>query len=123
VGHTQALPAEPVVTTASASVETAATPVNAPEASPTTPRPRVDFAFVREQITLERVLRHLGLSAGLRGRGQQPRSCCPVHAPAGSKESTFSVHLGKNAFQCFQAKCAAKGNVLDLWAALHKLPL
>jgi transposase len=123
VGHTQVLPAQPVVTTASASVETAATAVNAPVPSPAASRPRVDFAFVREQITMERVLRHLGLLAGLRGRGLQLRGCCPVHAQAGVKESTFSVHLGKNAFQCFQAQCGAKGNVLDLWAAVHKLPL
>jgi hypothetical protein len=26
-------------------------------------------------------------------------------------------------FQCFQAGCALKGNVLDLWAATHRLPL
>jgi hypothetical protein len=123
VGHTQALPAQPVVTTASASVEDTAPSVNAAVPSPTASRPRVDFAFVREQITMERVLRHLGLLAGLRGRGQQLRGCCPIHAPAGAKESTFSVHLGKNAFQCFQAKCGVQGNVLDLWAALHQRPL
>jgi hypothetical protein len=38
-------------------------------------------------------------------------------------ERTFSVHLGKNIFQCFHADCALKGNVLDLWAAIHRLPL
>ena len=38
-------------------------------------------------------------------------------------ERTFSVHLGKDAFQCFHAECAVKGNVLDLWAAIHRLPL
>ena len=57
------------------------------------------------------------------GRGQQLRGCCPLHARAGTKERTFSVHLGKNAFQCFAAECGAKGNVLDLWAAIHHMPL
>jgi hypothetical protein len=33
------------------------------------------------------------------------------------------VHLGKGVFQCFQAGCRAQGNVLDLWAAVHQLPL
>ncbi len=37
--------------------------------------------------------------------------------------SVSSVHLGKNAFQCFHAECAVKGNVLELWAAIHRLPL
>ena len=86
-------------------------------------RPVVDLAFVREQITMERVLRQLGLFEGLRGRGQQLRGCCPVHGVVGSKERTFSVHLGKNAFQCFQAQCGIQGNVLDLWAAVQGLPL
>jgi hypothetical protein len=121
VGHKQAAPAQTVVTTASAKVEEAAMPVNPPP--PVPPRPQVDFAFLRKPITMEQVLRQLGLLEGLRGRGQQLRGCCPVHAPARAKEQTFSVHLGKNAFQCFQAECGAKGNVLDLWAALRHLPL
>jgi len=29
----------------------------------------------------------------------------------------------KNVFPCFKADCAVQGNVLDFWAALHRLPL
>jgi hypothetical protein len=125
VGHTQALPAEPVVTTASCTGGAAVPPVKPQAAAAATalPRPRVDFAFLRQQITLEQVLRHLALFDDLRGRGPQLRGCCPVHGKAGAKERTFSVHLGKNVFQCFQAECGAQGNVLDLWAAVHGLPL
>jgi hypothetical protein len=47
----------------------------------------------------------------------------PVHSHRGAAERTFSVHLGKNAFQCFHADYGVKGNVLDLWAAIHRLPL
>jgi DNA primase len=83
----------------------------------------VDFAFLREQVTMEQVLQHLGLLTNLRGRGQQRRGPCPVHSHPTDAERTFSVHLGKNAFQCFHADCAVKGNVLDLWAAIHRLPL
>jgi transposase len=123
-GHTQAVPAEPVVTPACAKGEDTPTPVKPPAPLPESPaRPRVDFAFVREQITLERVLCHLGLWEGLRGSGQQRRGCCPLHGQPGAKERTFSVHLGKNVFQCFQAECGAHGNVLDLWAAVQRLPL
>jgi DNA primase len=39
------------------------------------------------------------------------------------RDHTFSVHLGKNVFQCFQADCAIHGNALDFWAAMHRLPL
>lgn len=35
----------------------------------------------------------------------------------------FSVHLGKNIFRCLNPACAKQGNVLDLWAARHGLPL
>jgi transposase len=118
VGHKREIPAEKVVTTADSSVEPASTPVNLPPA-----RPGVDFAFLRQQVSLEQVLRHLGLFDQLRGRGQQRRGRCPVHGQATDAERTFSVHLGKNIFQCFQVECAVHGNVLDLWAAVHRLPL
>ncbi len=122
VGHTQALPAPPVVTTAPATGEATGPPVQPAAAAVATPRPRVDFAFLRAQVTIEQVLRHLGRFEGLRGRGPQLRGCCPVHGQAGAKEQTFSVHLGKNVFQCFHAACGAHGNVLDLWAAVQQLP-
>jgi transposase len=124
VGHTQALPAEPVVTTAPAKVGAADGPVNAPATlGAAGTRPVIDFAYVREQISMEQVLSHLGLLADLGGRGQQRRGCCPIHGQAGSKERTFSVHLGKNVFQYFAAECGAQGNVLDLWAAVQGLPV
>ena len=46
-----------------------------------------------------------------------------MHSHPGDAKRTFAVHLGKNVFQCFHAECAVKGNVLDLWAAIHRLPL
>ncbi len=53
----------------------------------------------------------------------RPLFRAPVHGQAGGKERTFSVHLGKNVCQCFQAECGVQGNVLDLWAAVQHLPL
>ena len=122
-GHKREIPAKQVVTTATSSVAPTAKPVNPPPPPTRSARPGVDYAFLRQQITLEQVLRHLGLFDQLHGRGQQRRGPCPVHARATDRKRTFSAHLGKNVFQCFHADRAAHGNVLDLWAAIHRLPL
>ncbi len=125
VGHKRDEPAQPVVTTATASVAPPPPPVKPAAALPPLPkaRPRVDFAWLRQQVTMEQVLQHLGVLGGLRGRGQQRRGPCPIHSQPQDSERTFSAHLGKNVFQCFHADCAAQGNVLDLWAAVQRLPL
>ncbi len=120
-GHKRDEPAEKVVTPATSSVEPAADPVK--PAMPSAARPCVDFAFLRQQVSLEQVLAHLGLLGQLHGSGPQRRGPCPVHSHPGDRDRTFSVHLGKNAFRCFQADCGLQGNVLDLWAAIHRLPL
>jgi hypothetical protein len=123
VGHKRDLPAKEVVTTANSTLETASPAVKPATQVATGPRPKVDFACLREYVTMEHVLQHLGYFAALRGRGQQRRGPCPVHSQPTAPERTFSVHLGKNAFQCFHAECAVKGNVLDLWGAIRRLPL
>jgi hypothetical protein len=78
----------------------------------------VDFVYLRQQVTMEQVLGHLGILSLFKGTAQQRRGPCPVHAEAPAtmpaKKHTCSVQLGKNIFQCFQAECAAHGNVLDL---------
>jgi transposase len=92
-------------------------------ASPPAPRqePRsIDFAWLRSQVTMEQVLRRLGYFARLRGNTQR-RGPCPIHGSKRDRGRTFSVHLGKNVFQCFHPPCGAAGNVLDLWCAVHRL--
>jgi len=123
VGHKRDMPAREVVTTATSTVVPAFAPVKPAAERPRTGRPKVDFAFFRDQVTMEQVLEHLGLLGRLAGRGPQRRGPCPVHSDPTSPNRSFSVHLGKNAFRCFQAECGIKGNVLDLWAAIHQLPL
>jgi transposase len=123
VGHKRDVPAKEVVTTANSTVEPTASPVKPATPSPTNTRPKVDYAFLRQQVTMEQVLEYLGLMTELRSCGDQRRGPCPVHSHPGDAKRTFSVHLGKNAFQCFHADCGVKGNVLDLWAAIHRLPL
>jgi transposase len=123
VGHKRDLPARKVVTTAASTVDPPSPPVKPPPLPKATERPAVDVAFLREHVTMSDVLDNLGLTGRLRGRGQQRRGPCPVHGQPTDSSPTFSVHLGKNVFRCSHADCQAHGNVLDLWAAIHKLPL
>jgi CHC2 zinc finger len=122
VGHKRDMPAEEVVATADSTVAPTPPPVK-PSTANRPARPKVDFAFLRQQVSMEQVLRHLGLFDQLHGRGQQRRGPCPIHGQLHDRQPTFSAHLGKHIFQCFHAACGAQGNVLDLWAAIHKLPL
>ena len=92
-----------------------------PEDASTQASGSVDFAYLRSQIGMARVLQHLGYFDRLRGNGAQCRGPCPVHGAKRGKGRTFSVHLGKNVFQCFHPPCQAAGNVLDLWCAVHEM--
>jgi transposase len=83
----------------------------------------IDFEHLKAQLPLERVLAQLGLLDGLRGRGPQRKGPCPLHAAETKPGHTFSVHLGKNVFQCFQPQCGKKGDILDLWATVKGLTL
>jgi transposase len=114
-GLTQtAEPARPEVTAACA--DSVATPGG--EGEPTA----VDFAHLKRQLPLERVLDHLGLTGRLRGPGSQQRCACPIHR-GDARGRTFSVNLEANAFQCFDARCAKQGDVIDLRSAVRGLSL
>jgi transposase len=81
---------------------------------------RLDFAELRQQVSMEQVLRALNWWDRLNKGGKaQRRGPCPIHDAPGKTGHCFSVNLDKNIFQCFDTKCAAKGNVLDLWAKVH----
>ena len=92
--------------------------------SQTPPRrePLVDFDHLKKQLPMTRLLDHLGLTSRLKGAGLQKRCTCPIHR-GDARGRTFSVHLGQNVFQCFDQACRHKGDVIDLWAALHGLSL
>jgi transposase len=123
VGHKRDVPAKEVVTTATPTVAPSLASVKPALPATSSAGPKVDFTFLRQQITLQQVLQHLGILDSMRGRGHQRRGRCPIHSPSDHSLPTFSVHLGKNVFQCFQADCGIRGNVLDLWAAVYRLPL
>ena len=84
---------------------------------------RIDFAQLRQQISMTDVLRHLGALERLTGQGAQRRGPCPVHGQTTDDGRTFSVNLDKHVFRCLDPNCNAHGNVLDLWAAVHQLPI
>ena len=82
----------------------------------------VDFAHLKRQLPIGRVLDQLGLTARLRGSGPQRRCACPIHRGDG-RGRTFSVNLDEHVFHCFDAACGQQGDVIDLWAALHNQSL
>ena len=79
----------------------------------------LDFAHLKRQLPMARVLDHLGLRVRLKGSGPQRRCACPIHRGDG-RGRTFSVNLQDNVYQCFDAKCRSQGDVIDLWAALSR---
>jgi transposase len=78
----------------------------------------VDFAHLKRQLPIARLLDHLGLATRLSGVGPQRRGPCPIHR-GDARGRSFSVHLDDHVFVCFDSACAAKGDVIDLWAAVN----
>ena len=83
----------------------------------------MDFAAIRSQVTIAQVLHRLGHLDRLQVIGSERRGPCPVHDCDDRHNRSFSANIEKNVFRCFSPGCGAGGNVLDLWAAVHKLPL
>jgi DNA primase len=89
--------------------------------------PSIDYRELRKRISMAQVLRLLRFEP-IEVRGAQQRGHCPVHGRSAcvshakrKQRPPFSVHLHKQAYQCFE--CGSKGNTLKLWASVHKLPL
>lgn len=87
------------------------------------PRRPIDFRALRERIPIQRVLELIHWEPQ-RIRGMQLRGQCPFHEVGTyTKSRIFSVNLERNAFQCFAPRCGEKGNQLDLWCKVAKLPV
>jgi len=82
----------------------------------------IDFAHLKRQLPIGRILDQLGVSARLKGSGPQRRCTCPIHR-GDARGRTFSVHLAQNVFHCFDKTCGKKGDVIDLWACVRGLSL
>jgi DNA primase len=114
-GHKPDLvPAQPVVTAACTDTVGAAAAVG--EGC------YLDFAHLKRQLPLARVLDQLGLTPRLRGSGPQRRCACPLHR-GDARGRTFSVNLDAGLWHCFAQECGRRGDVIDLWAAMQGLSL
>ncbi|MBI1904270.1 MAG: transposase [Planctomycetia bacterium] len=97
--------------------------------APTPPTPE-QWQILRELIS--RLQAKVKQATRLINQLHNRRGPCPIHGgfgrgqdhgDAGLRCRSFSVNLQRNVFQCFHPPCGAHGNVLDLWAAIRKLPL
>jgi len=82
--------------------------------------PGIDFAKLRAEITMEQVLDRLGFEPVARW-ADQLRGPCPVHGSSRPRSRTFSVNVRTRRYYCH--KCHSRGNQLELWAAVHDLPI
>ncbi len=87
------------------------------------PARHLDFCRIRRDVSMAQVLKYLGYFDRMRGCGPQRRGPCPLHDSAEDRRRSFSVNLQKGVFRCFHPPCQAAGNTLDLWAAVHRLPI
>jgi DNA primase len=78
----------------------------------------IDFRELRERATMNEVLNAYQIE--LKIRGERATGFCPLPGHVGERKSpSFSVHLGKQLFNCFS--CKRGGNCIDLVALLEGL--
>lgn len=75
----------------------------------------IDFSFVKENASFERVLAHYKLES--RGGGVQRSVRCPFHP---DHRPSCRVELDKKIFHCFA--CEASGNILEFVAQIDGHP-
>lgn len=82
--------------------------------------PGVDFQVLRSEIAMEQVLNQIGFVPVSR-TGHQWHGPCPVHGSTSASSHSLSVNLRTGRYYCH--KCKSHGNQLELWAAVHRLPI
>ncbi len=80
----------------------------------------VDFEAVKQQITIYGALKLLGWEWS-HIKGHQARGPCPVHGSGSTKSRSLAVDLLHGSWYCHS--CKRGGSVIDLWAAVHGLPI
>lgn len=78
----------------------------------------LNFATIRERISLEMVLTEYAKVENLRRQGDRLIGPCPIHK--GDSPRAFHADLGKNVWFCF-TRCHRGGNQLDFVAALENI--
>jgi DNA primase len=82
--------------------------------------PAIDFALLRSKVSIEQVLTLLNF-VPTRRKGHCLRGPCPVHQSDHPRSREFWVDLTTHRYRCFH--CDSAGRQLDLWAAVHHLPI
>lgn len=83
--------------------------------------PGVDFHVLRSEISMQQVLDQLSFQPTSRAASQLPAAAGPVHGSSSTNSRSFSVNLETGRYYCH--KCHSHGNQLELWAAVHQLPM
>lgn len=81
--------------------------------------PGIDYNKLRAEIKMEDVLRLMGFEPTSR-RGNQWYGGCPMDRSTFRRPRHFSVNVANRRYYCH--RCHSKGNQLELWAAVTKLP-
>src|SRR5262249_21218759 len=82
----------------------------------------LDFAHLKSQLAMARVLEHLGLGWRLCGSGPQRRGPRPLHRGDGPGR-TLRGHPEGHLVPRLDKGCGQQGDVIDLWAELHHVSL
>jgi len=77
----------------------------------------VDYAQVKREVSLERVLERYDLLESMKRGKDSLSGPCPLHS--GNNPTSFRVTPSKGLFHCFS--CEAAGNVIDFVAAYEEL--
>ena len=80
--------------------------------------PGIDFKRVRQEISMETVLKLVGFEPTHR-RGHQWYGACPLHGSSSPRPRCFSVNVQSGHYCCHQ--CHSAGDQLHLWAAVTAL--
>ena len=79
----------------------------------------IDFAAVKQQVSIEQVLEHYGLLDDLEEKDDGYCGPCPFHE--GESPRPFHVSTSKNAWYCHG--CEEGGNVLDFAARMEDISI
>jgi hypothetical protein len=79
----------------------------------------VDFSLIRTALTVEKVVRDLGVDLTSPTEAGECRGKCPKCG----KDKSFSLNVNTNRFNCFAKSCVLKGGgVIDLVAKIYEVP-
>jgi transposase len=82
--------------------------------------PPLNFAKLREQVSIQKVLEQIGWTPQ-ETRGAQWRGSCPLHESLDATSRCFAVETEQHMYCCH--RCGSQGNALDLWTAFCERPL